>query len=102
MGRLIYLENLERVRFRGVVRPGDQLITTVVALRGKGPFGKAQVTATVMERRLPIGSLLSDRKNDRLPRRRCGRHEEKRWCRPLCDDLFGAPLHHQSGAALVG
>ena len=46
-GRLIYLANLERVRFRRAVRPGDQLITTVVALRGKGPFGKAQVTATV-------------------------------------------------------
>jgi 3-hydroxyacyl-[acyl-carrier-protein] dehydratase len=50
--RLIYLANLERVRFRRAVRPGDRLITTVVALRGKGPFGKgpfgkAQVTATV-------------------------------------------------------
>ena len=46
-GRLIYLANLERVRFRRAVRPGDRLITTVVALRGKGPFGKAQVTAAV-------------------------------------------------------
>jgi len=46
-GRLIHLANLERIRFRRPVRPGDQLITTVVALRQKGPFGKAQVTATV-------------------------------------------------------
>jgi 3-hydroxyacyl-[acyl-carrier-protein] dehydratase len=45
--RLIYLASLERVRFRRAVRPGDRLITTVVALRGKGPFGKAHMTATV-------------------------------------------------------
>ncbi len=59
------------------MRPGNQLITTVVALRGKGPFGKAQVTATVDGmvvaegivtyelvtvdgQRPPIGSLLFD------------------------------------------
>ncbi|HLJ58592.1 MAG TPA: 3-hydroxyacyl-ACP dehydratase FabZ [bacterium] len=46
-GRLIHLANLERVRFRRTVRPGDQLIMSAVALRGKGRFGKAHVTATV-------------------------------------------------------
>ena len=46
-GRLIHLANLERVRFRRAVRPGDHLIMSAMALRGKGRFGKAQVTATV-------------------------------------------------------
>jgi len=59
------------------VRPGAQLVRTVVALREKDPFGKAHVTATVDGmvvaegivtyglvtvdgRRPPIGSLLFD------------------------------------------
>lgn len=46
-GHIIHLVSVERMRFRRPVRPGDQLIIQVVALRGKGRFGKAQATATV-------------------------------------------------------
>ena len=46
-GYITHLLSVERVRFRRLVRPGDQLIIHVVALRGKGRFGKAQATAEV-------------------------------------------------------
>lgn len=46
-GQIAHLASIEHMRFRRPVRPGDQLITHVVALRGRGRFGKAQVTATV-------------------------------------------------------
>ncbi len=42
-----HLVSVDRMRFRRLVQPGDQLIIQVVALRGKGRFGKAQATATV-------------------------------------------------------
>jgi 3-hydroxyacyl-[acyl-carrier-protein] dehydratase len=46
-GYITHLLSVERVRFSRLVRPGDQLIIQVVALRGKGRFGKAQATAEV-------------------------------------------------------
>jgi 3-hydroxyacyl-[acyl-carrier-protein] dehydratase len=46
-GYITHLLSVERVRFRRLVRPGDQLIIQVVAVRGKGRFGKAQATAEV-------------------------------------------------------
>jgi 3-hydroxyacyl-[acyl-carrier-protein] dehydratase len=46
-GYITHLLGVERMRFRRLVRPGDQLIIEVVALRGKGRFGKAQATAEV-------------------------------------------------------
>jgi 3-hydroxyacyl-[acyl-carrier-protein] dehydratase len=46
-GYITHLLSVERVRFSRLVRPGDQLIIRVVALRGKGRFGKAQATAEV-------------------------------------------------------
>jgi 3-hydroxyacyl-[acyl-carrier-protein] dehydratase len=46
-GYVTHLLSVERVRFRRLVRPGDQLIIQVLGLRGKGRFGKGQATATV-------------------------------------------------------
>ena len=46
-GYVAHLLSVERVRFRRLVRPGDQLIIEVLGLRGKGRFGKGQATATV-------------------------------------------------------
>jgi len=46
-GHIIHLVSVERVRFRRGIVPGDQIIIEVVALRGKGRFGKAQATAVV-------------------------------------------------------
>ena len=46
-GHITHLVSVERVRFPRPVVPGDQIIIQVVALRGKGRFGKAQATATV-------------------------------------------------------
>jgi 3-hydroxyacyl-[acyl-carrier-protein] dehydratase len=46
-GYTTHLLSVERVRFHCLVHPGDQLIIQVVALRGKGRFGKAQATAEV-------------------------------------------------------
>lgn len=46
-GHITHLVSVDRMRFRRLVRPGDQLIIQVVGLRGKGRFGKAQATATV-------------------------------------------------------
>lgn len=47
VGHTTHLVSVERVRFRRPVVPGDQLIIQVVALRGKGRFGKAQAIAMV-------------------------------------------------------
>lgn len=46
-GHITHLVSVDRMRFRRLVQPGDQLIIQVVGLRGKGRFGKAQATATV-------------------------------------------------------
>jgi 3-hydroxyacyl-[acyl-carrier-protein] dehydratase len=46
-GHITHLVSVNRMRFRRLVQPGDQLIIQVVGLRGKGRFGKAQATATV-------------------------------------------------------
>ncbi len=46
-GHIAHLVSIEHMRFRRSVRPGDQLITHVVSLGGRGRFGKAQVTAMV-------------------------------------------------------
>jgi len=46
-GHISHLVSVERVRFRRPIVPGDQIIIEVVALRGKGRFGKAQATAVV-------------------------------------------------------
>ena len=46
-GHITQLVSVNRMRFRRLVQPGDQLIIQVVGLRGKGRFGKAQATATV-------------------------------------------------------
>src|SRR5438309_6815467 len=46
-GHITHLVSVERVRFRRPIVPGDQIIIRVVALRGKGRFGKAQATAVV-------------------------------------------------------
>src|SRR2546429_1690987 len=47
VGHITHLVSVERVRFRRPIVPGDQIIIEVVALRGKGRFGKAQATAVV-------------------------------------------------------
>ena len=44
---ITHLVRVDRMRFRRLVQPGDQLIIQVVALRGKGRFGKARATVTV-------------------------------------------------------
>ncbi len=46
-GHTAHLVSVERVRFRRPIVPGDQIIIEVVALHGKGRFGKAQATAMV-------------------------------------------------------
>ena len=46
-GHITQLVSVEQVRFRRPIVPGDQIIIEVVALRGKGRFGKAQATAVV-------------------------------------------------------
>lgn len=46
-GRLAYFAGIDRVRFKRMVVPGDQLVMEVELLKLKGPIGKAQGRATV-------------------------------------------------------
>ncbi|WPD24909.1 MAG: 3-hydroxyacyl-ACP dehydratase FabZ [Candidatus Electrothrix aestuarii] len=46
-GKLVYFAGMDKVRFRKVVRPGDQLIYTVELVRKKGKIIKVQCQAHV-------------------------------------------------------
>lgn len=46
-GKLVYFAGMDKVRFRRVVRPGDQLIYTVELTRKKGKIIKVQCQAHV-------------------------------------------------------
>ncbi|MCI5157021.1 MAG: 3-hydroxyacyl-[acyl-carrier-protein] dehydratase FabZ [Candidatus Electrothrix sp. AUS1_2] len=46
-GKLVYFAGMDKVRFRKVVRPGDQLIYTVELTRKKGKIIKVQCQAHV-------------------------------------------------------
>ena len=57
-GKAIYLVGINELHFRRPVRPGDQLITTVISLGGRTRFGKAQATATVSGETVAAGELM--------------------------------------------
>ncbi|KEO82233.1 3-hydroxyacyl-ACP dehydratase FabZ [Tumebacillus flagellatus] len=42
-----YIAGIDKVKFLGFVRPGDQLVTEAVNLQKAGAFAKVQVTARV-------------------------------------------------------
>jgi len=57
-GHIAHLVSIQDMRFRRPVRPGDQLITEVISVGGRGRFGKADVTATVNGRIVAEGHLM--------------------------------------------
>ncbi len=57
-GKTIYLVGINELHFSRPVRPGDQLITTVVSLGARTRFGKAQATATVSGETVAAGELM--------------------------------------------
>ena len=57
-GKTIYLVGINEMDFRRPVRPGDQLITTVVSLGGRARFGKAHATAAVGGETAAAGELM--------------------------------------------
>jgi 3-hydroxyacyl-[acyl-carrier-protein] dehydratase len=42
-----YIAGIDKVKFLGLVRPGDQLVTEAVNIQKAGAFAKVQVTARV-------------------------------------------------------
>ncbi|HLJ61819.1 MAG TPA: 3-hydroxyacyl-ACP dehydratase FabZ [bacterium] len=57
-GYIAHLVSIQDMRFRRPVHPGDQLITEVISVGGRGRFGKADVTARVNGQIVAEGHLM--------------------------------------------
>ncbi len=56
-GKLVFFGGIDKLRFRGVVVPGDRLILECEIVRVKGPVGVGHVTATVDGKAVVTGAL---------------------------------------------
>lgn len=67
-GKLAMFAGIDKMRFRRMVLPGDQLITEVTLLKTKGDIGKVAVVGRVDGQIVAEGEYLFALQRDRKPR----------------------------------